>query len=140
MLFDSCAGIVERWDMLKVFELKGCSEVPCAVAVHQLTPGDVLFYHDNFSKRDQLQQRQWLFEFLNSNCSRADKVFSFVVCGKSVCHHLWLGVLGITVSRFSKVKSEFMRGKVSVEKPTPSRKPKLSTCEAIGWMGNYFER
>ena len=75
-------------DLLTVFEVKGCSEVPCAVAVHQLTPGDVLFYHDNYSMRDQLQQRQWLFEFLSSNYCRAEKVFNFVVCGKSVCQDI----------------------------------------------------
>ena len=126
--------------MLSVFDVKGCSEGPCAAAVHQLTPGDVLFYHENFCKRDQLQQRQWLFEFLSSNCSRAEKVLHFMVCGKSVCQDVWLQVLGITPSKYSKVKAEFLKGKVSVEKPVPSRKPKLSTCAAIGWMGNYFER
>ena len=126
--------------MLSIFEVKGCSEKPCALAVHQLTPGDVVFYHENYSKRDQLQQRQWLFEFLSSNCSREEKVFNFVVCGKSVCQDIWLQVLGITPSKFSKVKAEFLRGRVSAEKPTLLRKPKLSTFEAIGWMGNYFER
>lgn len=120
--------------------MKGCSDVPCAVAVHQITPGDVLFYHENYSTRDQLQQRQWLLEFLSSNCCRAEKIINFVVCGKSVCQDIWLQVLGIAPSKFSKVKSEFLRGKVSTEKYTPPRKPKLSTCEAIGWMGNYFER
>ena len=132
--------VAERWDLLNIFEVRGCSEGPCAVAVHQLTPGDVLFYHENYSMRDQLQQRQWLFEFLSSNYSRAEKVFNFVVCGKSVCQDIWLQVLGIASSKFSKVRSEFLRGKVSAEKPVPSRKPRLSTCEAIGWMGNYFER
>ena len=135
-----CVGIAERWDVLSVFEMKGCCEGPCAFAVHQLTPGDVLFYHDNYSKRDQLQQRQWLFDFLSSNSSRAGKVFNFFVYGKSVCQDVWIQVLGITPSKFSKVKSEFLKGKVSAEKLAPSRKPKLSTCEAIGWMGNYFER
>lgn len=125
---------------MTVFEVNGCSEVPCAVAVHQLTPGDVLFYHENYSTRDQLQQRQWLFEFLSSNCCRAEKTVNFVVCGKSVCQDIWLKVLGIAPLKFSKVKSKFLRGKVSSEKPNPSRKPKLSTCEAIAWMGNYFER
>ena len=133
-------GIAKRWDLLSIFEVKGCSERPCANAVHQLTPGDVVFYHDNYSKRSQLQQRQWLFEFLSSNCSRAENVFNFVVCGKSVCQDIWLQVLGITSSKFSKIKSEFLRGKVSTEKSAPLRKPKLSTCEAVAWMGNYFER
>ena len=132
--------IAERWDLLSVFKVKGCSDGPCAVAVHQLTPGDVLFYHENYSMRDHLQQRQWLFDFLSSNCSRVEKVFNFVVCGKSVCQDIWLQVLGLAPSKFSKVKSEFLRGKVSMEKPISSRKPKLSTCETIGWMGNYFER
>ena len=140
LLMPFYVGIAERWDVLKIFEVKGCSEGPCAVVVHQLTPGDVLFYHDNYSKRDQLQQRQWLFDYLSSNCSRTEKVFNFMVYGKSVCQDIWLQVLGINPSKFSKVKSEFLKGKVSVEKPAPSRKPKLSTCEAIGWMGNYFER
>ena len=27
--------IAERWDLLTVFEVKGCSEGPCAVAVEQ---------------------------------------------------------------------------------------------------------
>lgn len=51
-----------------------------------------------------------------------------------------INAVGITPSKFSKVKSDFLRGRVSAEKPTPSRKPKLSICEAIGLMENYFER
>ena len=133
-------GVIEKWDLLSVYNVKGCSELPCAAAVHQLTPGDVLFYHEHFSKRDHLQQKQWVLEFMSSNCSRQERVFSFIVCGKTVCLDVWLRVLGISSTKFSKIKADFLKGKVSVQKPTPTRKPKLSTCQAVAWMGNYFER
>ena len=33
----------KKWDLLSFFEVNGCS------TVHQVTPGDVLFYHENYS-------------------------------------------------------------------------------------------
>ena len=78
-----------------MYDVKGCGELPSAATVHQLTPGVQLFYHKHFSKTDQLHQKQWLFEFTSANCSRQERVFSFVVCGKTRCLKVWLRVLGL---------------------------------------------
>ena len=38
------------WDILEVISMNGC-ENACATNVHQLLPGEVAFYHNNFASR-----------------------------------------------------------------------------------------
>lgn len=38
------------WDILEVMSMNGCDKA-CAVSVHHLLPGEVAFYHKNFTAR-----------------------------------------------------------------------------------------
>lgn len=128
-----------QWDLLSILAMKGCSE-GCATSVHSLQPGEILFFHGNFSARTIHQQNQWLLEYLNSNGSHEDMRFSFVVCGKLVCLPLWLSILGVSQRRFYRLRGEFMAGKVTLEKLPSLQKLSKTSNAAIGWMENYFTR
>lgn len=128
-----------QWDLLAILAMKGCSE-GCATSVHSLQPGEILFFHGNFSARTIHQQSQWLLEYLNSNGSRVDMRFSFVVCGKLVCLPLWLAILGVSQRRFYRLRGEFLAGKVTLEKAPSLQKLSKTSNAAIGWMENYFTR
>ena len=119
--------------------MKGCSE-GCATSIHSLLTEEILFFHGNFSARALHQQNQWLLEYLNSNSSRDEMMFSFVVCGKIVCLPLWLAILGVSQRRFYRLRAEFLAGKVSLEKPQSLQKLSKTSNAAIGWMENYFKR
>ena len=131
---------MEQWDILNVLKLKGCAE-ECATTLHQLAPGEIVFFHSNFSLRSQHGQNQWLLEYLNSNCSRhsADPVFTFVVCGRSVCRKVWLAVLGVSQARFYRIRAMYLEGKVTLDSVS-TKKLSLKSNEAVAWMKNYFDR
>ena len=128
-----------QWDLLAILAMKGCSE-GCATSVHSLQPGEILFFRGNFSARTIHQLSQWLLEYLNSNGSRVDMRFSFVVCGKLVCLPLWLAILGVSQRRFYRLRGEFLVGKVTLEKASSLQKLSKTSNAAIGWMENYFTR
>ena len=128
-----------QWDILSILTMRGCADT-CATTVHSLQPGEILFFHSNFSARTFHQQNQWLLEYLNCNGSREDLKFSFMVCGKVVCFPLWLAILGVSQRRFYRLRGEFIAGKVTIEKSSTLHKLSKTSNAALGWMKNYFKR
>ena len=131
---------MEQWDILHVLRLKGCA-AECATKIHQLAPGEIAFFHSNFSLRSQQGQNEWLLEYLNSNCSRhtADPKFTYIVCGRAVCRTVWLAVLGVSQARFYRMRALYLEGKVTIEHAS-TKKMSLKSNEAVAWMKNYFDR
>lgn len=125
-----------QWDILSILAMRGCADscANCATAVHCLQPGEILFFHKNFSTWSIQQQNQWLLEYLNSNGSQENMRFKFIVCGKLVCFSLWLAVLGVSQRRFYKARAEFLAGKVTLEKSQSLQKLSNTSNAAIGWM------
>ena len=132
---------VEQCNFLDVISINGCSP-ECAVQVHSLLPGEIVFFHNNFNSRLHSSQNQWILEFLTSNCSRCSDTptFNFMVCGKKVCRKLWMSVLGVSQARFYRIRSLYLEGKVTVEIYYNRRKMSVKSNEAVAWMGNYFDR
>ena len=129
------------WDILHILNMECCSSEP-AYQAHGLTPGEVGFFHSNFSCRSNTGQNQWILEYMNSNCSRLGEVpsFRFVVCGKIVCQKLWLSILNVSHSRFYRVRSLYLDGMVCLETSQLKSTLSLKSHEAVAWLGNYFER
>lgn len=130
----------KTWDILHVLSLNGCSP-SCASCVHNLQPGDIQFFHIHFNSCCHSSQNQWLLEYFNANCSRHSQrdLHNYIICGKPVCQKVWLSVLGLSSTRYYRIHSLYMEGKVMMESPH-HRNISLKSNEAVGWMGNYFER
>ena len=127
-----------NWDIVQIMFLHGCSE-SCATKIHNLLPGEVQFFHSHFNSRSHLSQNQWLLEYFNSNCSRLSSHHSYNICGKPVCQKLWLSILNLSPTRYYRIHSLFIEGKVMLD-VSHSRKISLKSNEAVAWMSNYFER
>ena len=63
---------------------------------------------------------------------------SFFVCGKQVCHPIWISTLGNSSSNFYTVRKKFINGSLTILKETHC-KPSQKTNEAVAWMTNYFD-
>ena len=136
--------ILGRWDILTILSFNGCSD-ECATSIHHLSAGEVSFFHRNFSLRSVQGQNQWLLEYFNANCSRhhSEATYTFVVCGKQVCKKLWLTILNVSQARYYRVRSAYLKGKVSLEDShmhQQIKKQSHKSYEAVAWMGNYFDR
>lgn len=129
----------DQWNIQSILTFRGCADC-CATAVHDLQQEEITFFRNNFSARTLKQQNQWLLEYLNSNGSRVNVKVLFVVCGKKVCFSLWLAILGVSQTRYYRLRGAFLAGKVSLEKHTNLPKHSKESNEAIGWMENYFTR
>ena len=131
----------ESWDVLRVVDMNCCSTEQAQQA-HLITPGEIGFFHKNFNSRSHLSQNQWIIDYMNSNCSRHCDVpsFNFIVCGKPVCQKLWLSILNVSLSRFYRLRSLYLDGKVCLEVSQLKRSVSVKSNEAIAWMGNYFDR
>ena len=145
LVFQPCVltdpvGSCKSWDILHVLSLDGCNP-SCTTHVHNLQPGEIQFFHTHFASRCHSSQNQWLLEYFNSNCSRDShsKAHSYIICGKPVCQKVWLSVLGLSLTRYYRIHSLYMEGKVMVETPH-HRNMAQKSSEAVAWMGNYFEK
>ncbi len=113
--------------------------------MHGLSEHDVLDAHASFSSKTATQQRQWIFDYVATHCpnneegNKDPRGIAFLLCGRRVCHPVWLAVLAISCSRYYEIRKEFLSGR---GQPTPKRSRSLSakSMQAIAWMSSYFER
>ena len=104
---------MKKWDLLAVMRTSGCEE-QCASNVHLITPGDVKFFHENFSKRKLNEQNQWMLEYLhiNGSSSNSKLTVAYSACGKTVCRTLWLEILGVSLNRFRRICNHCTAGTI----------------------------
>ena len=75
------------------------------------------------------------------NGEREVKLISFIIQGKQVCLPAWLQILGISQSRFYRIREEYkVNGgiKYLCKKQQHGHRPK--TLQAIAWMDQYFQQ
>ena len=104
------------WSFTAVTELNGC-EKNCALTLHDLCEYDILTAHARFTSKDNVQQRQWLFDYFSNHCphnnegKKDPKNMKLILCGKEVCLPLWLTILSVSSSRFYSIRKEYVDGK-----------------------------
>ncbi len=101
----------------------------------------------NFSDISANEQNAWIIQYLCTHCQMNEdsqdkdtKGVQYIITGKSVCQSVWLGVLGLSLSRFYRLRKEFeATGTASINTKRP-RSRASKTMEAVAWMEDYFER
>lgn len=98
-----------------VMTVNGCGE-SCASKIHNLSPVDVLRYHDHFDSLSQLAKKQWMLDYfiMTSSGEGEQREIPFLICGKAVCLQLWIATLGISQSYYYSVRTLFLRGHMRV--------------------------
>ena len=145
----ACVGeSVVSWNFLRVMQTEGCAE-RCITMVHELSEYDVLSAHSLFDAKTPQEQNQWILEYFMSHCpcdtdgNRDAKNITYILAGRTVCLNIWLRVLAISVSRYYRLRSDFLENgggisQLQVAKRSRSLSPK--TMKAVAWMEHYFNR
>ncbi len=120
-------GGIKQWHLFSVMKMSGCSEECCVTTVHGLTELDILCAHSNFSDMSANEQNTWIIQYLCTHCQMNEdsqdkdtKGVQYIITGKSVCQSVWLGVLGLSLSRFYRLRKEFeATGTASIDTKRP---------------------
>jgi len=140
-----CATDILQWQLTAVIKFNGCSDM-CAIMVHGLTNYDVLRAHYHFENKTQREQNNWVIQYLSMHCpynSTGEKDLKnmiFRIQGKSVCMKLWLEVLALSISRFYRLRQDFLQFGGITSATKRQRSVSAKTLEAITWMEQYFQR
>lgn len=143
---DESVDSIVSWNFLRVMQTAGCAE-RCVTTVHELSELDVLSAHAQFDVKSPQEQNQWILEYFLSHCPcdadgiRDAKNITYIVAGRTVCLNIWLRILSISVSRYYRLRRDFLEnggGSSQVAKRSRSLSPK--TMKAVAWMEHYFDR
>ena len=107
---------------------------------HHLSLTDIWTARQRFDHLGAFQQRQWVLNYLHSNCSKETKEVVFLLSGKSVCFPVWLAALGLSKSRYYEVRKEFASGILFIERVTSPKSRLPKSYDAVAWMRRYFNQ
>ena len=107
------SGLISIWSVSNVLNFNGCKEKR-ALKEHKLTEYDILSYHCAFDSKTSGDQNEWLIQYFAIHCplttdgSKDIKNIVYIVKGKIVCFKLWLEVLSVGMSRFYRLRRQFV--------------------------------
>ena len=135
------------WNLCVIMNMKGCAE-QCLKKVHQLNEYSLLQAHSQFQSKTILEQNAWVTQYLEChcplkgiNCEKDIKGISYVIQGKSLCLPTWLQVLGISRTRFYRIRDEFkLNGGIKYLHKSQHHSHRPKTLRAISWMDQYFKK
>ena len=136
------------WSLSVTINMKGCAE-QCLKTVHELNEYTLLCAHAQFQAKTTSEQNAWLIQYFECHCplvgecgEKNVKGISFVIQGRHVCLPGWLQVLGISQSRFYRIRDEFkLNGGIKyLHKSQQNNNHRPKTLQAISWMDQYFKR
>ena len=143
---EESATPVGQWHFFRVMQTEGCAQ-ECVTRVHGLSELDVLYAHSQFEARTPQEQNQWILDYFMSHCpvdeagARDPKNITYIIAGRTVCLNIWLRVLAISVSRYYRLRQEFVTNGSSLSQVSKrSRAPSSKTMKAVAWMEQYFNR
>ena len=136
-----------KWQLFSVINSKnGCSE-KCATDIHCLNEYSILSAHDQFASKSISDQNLWIIQYFESHCPCSSdgekdvKAISYFIQGKEICLNMWLEILGISQSRFYRLRNEFSTdGGIKYLSQSRHRRKRPKTMQAIAWMDQYFQR
>ena len=136
-----------RWQLFDVINSKsGCLE-KCVTDIHCLNEYNILSAHDQFTSKSFSDQNLWIIQYFESHCpcsSNGDKdlkAISYIIQGKEICCNMWLEILGISQSRFYRLRNDFSTdGGIKYLSQSRCRSKRPKTMQAIAWMDQYFQR
>ena len=135
------------WKLSVTLNMKGCAE-QCLKKVHELNEYALLCAHAQFQAKTTSEQNVWITQYFECHCpligecgEKDIKGISFVIQGRHVCLLGWLQVLGISQSRFYRIRDEFkLNGGIKYLHKNQQQSHRPKTLEAISWMDQYFKR
>ncbi|XP_065906896.1 uncharacterized protein [Dysidea avara] len=141
------SGLIGIWNLSNVLNFNGCKE-KCALKEHELTEYDALSYHCAFDSKTSVDQNEWLIQYFATHCPLTTdglkdiKNIVYIVKGKIVCFKLWLEVLSVSMSRFYRLRRQFVEFGDTTNAVKQQRRRSLSpkTLEALTWMEHYFNK
>ena len=130
---------------MDVMTMNGCED-NCVRNTHELSEHSVLIAHSLFASKNNREQLSWILQYFESHCcfdskgKRDVKKMAYFVQGRTVCQQAWIKILGISQTRFYRLRKDFEEdgGAKHYLIPEHLRLPK--TLQTIGWMKNYFEK
>ena len=132
---------IKHWQLSMVMQIDGCSD-NCMRKLHGLTEFDVLCAHSRFDAMSNQEQNKWILEYLITHCPigyKDPKLVPFCVTGKSICLNVWLAVLPVSLSRYYRLRQDFLTYDLSIiSDEKRSRSLSSKSMEAVAWMENYF--
>lgn len=136
---------IQAWKLTSVLQYKGCTD-QCAKKLHGLNEYEILSAHSQIASLTNHDKNVWLLQYFllqcpcNPNGEKDLKRIPYVIHGKEVCFDLWMEILSLTMSRYYRVRREFLTNDGAHYTIKHSRHQQPKTMKAIAWMDSYFQR
>ena len=136
-----------KWSLHVTVAMSGCAE-QCVKKIHQLNEHSVLRAHSHFKDKTISEQNSWIIQYFECHCPLNEvhgekdvKSISYIIQGKQVCLAAWIQILGITQSRFYRIREEYkVDGGIKYLCNNQQHGHCPKTMQAIAWMDQYFQR